>query len=718
MKEFEPHHRQKLRIFSIIVVFCVLFLAISTRLFIYQIVDAEKYKQLARKQYEKKFILPAVRGCIYDRNGNVLVSNTQFISFAADPKIVGDKATLVAEAFAQVFQKPSSVYLEKLQKDPSKRFVWLERHVHPSVVQRFDPEKIKGVVVINEPRRLYHYDDIASTLIGMTDIDNRGIAGLELQYNSVLHGVDGSIVMQRDGAGRIRPSADYPRIDPVNGCDIVLTIDITYQSIVDEELKRGVEFYQADAGVALMLNPKTGELLALSTYPRVNPNELGDVDVAMLRNRAITDIFEPGSVYKIVTAAAAYEHKLVNPMDRFYAEKGKMRIQANGRDLRVITDTHPSEWLSFQEAMEISSNIVFVKVSKLIGSERFYRMARDFGFGMQTGIDLPGEVRGILRKPNEWSPITLQSMSYGYEVGTTPLQIACAYAALANNGILMKPYVVAEVRSPQGDIVQSQGPFPIRKVVSPSTVELLTRALEGVVERGTAKLVHLGNVRIAGKTGTSKKWVEGRYVESTYTASFVGFFPIEDPQIVCLVMLDNPKTPVYYGGATSGPIFRAIAERVVSTSYKFSKSVVIHSRNEIRSRVVPDVRMLTIPIAKKLLASYGLEPTIYGTGTLIMRQSPEPGTILHQGDAVSLILEQNASVHKGLVEVPHVCGMSLRRALNRLVLDDFEVKIHGTGKVISQTPNGGEIVKVGSRVMLYCEQHSIDRKKQTIASRE
>lgn len=718
MNDLEQKNQKyrKIRILSVLAVFSVLFIAIGTRLFVYQIVDSHKYKQLARKQYEKKFVLPAVRGSMYDRNGNVLVSNTQFVSYAADPKIVGDKAPVVAAAFAQVFQRPASLYLEKLQKDPSKRFVWLERQVHPSTVQRLDPEKIKGVVIINEPRRLYHYDDVASTLLGMTDIDNRGIAGLELQYNDVLHGVDGSVVMQRDGLGRIRPSLDYPRKDPIDGSDLILTIDITYQSIVDEELKRGVESFKADAGLAVVLNPKTGEVLALSTYPRQNPNDIGNVTLDVLRNRVITDIFEPGSVFKLVSASAVYESNLAKPEDRFFAENGKMKVHVGGKEVRVISDTHPYEWLTFQEAIEVSSNIVFAKVAKSIGSERFYRMARDFGFGMLTGIDLPGEVRGILRKPHEWSPMTLQSMSYGYEVGVTPLQIACAYAAIANNGVLMKPYVVAGVRNSKGDIVQTQMPTPIRRVVSQRTVDYLMQALEGVVMRGTARTVQLQSIRIAGKTGTSRKWVEGRYVDNTYTASFVGFFPVEDPQVVCLVMLDNPKTPVYYGGATSGPIFRAIAERIVSTSYKFSQAVLARSNDNVLTRVVPDVRMLTVPIATKLLASYGLVPNVYGNGTLIIRQSPEPGAKLQKGDAVTLILEQSTDIQKGMIRVPNVCGMSLRRALNRLVLDDFTVKIQGSGKVVAQVPSGGELVKVGSRVVVYCEDRTPHY--HTVASRE
>jgi len=706
MNEFEQAKRikrRRIRVLFVVGIFAFSFIAITVQLVRYQIIDSEKYKRLARKQYEKKFTLPPVRGNIYDRNGNVLVSNTQYVSFAADPKILGDKATAVANSFSKVFQKPASYYLDLLQRDPQRHFVWLERMVDPSIARKLENEKTHGIVIMNEAKRLYYYDDIASTLLGCTNIDNCGIAGLELRYEDALKGIPGSIVMQRDGLGRVRPSIDYPRQEPINGNELLLTIDVTYQSIVDEELKRGVEEQLAEGGLAIMMNPKTGEILALSVYPNENPNNLGAIDISKFRNRVVSDLFEPGSVFKIVTAAAAYENKIVSPSDRFYAEHGTMKVINNGKLVRVITDAHPSDWLTFQEAIEMSSNIVFAKVSKLIGEDRLYRMARDFGFGMITGIDMPGEVRGILKKPSGWSPTTLQSMSYGYEVGVTPLQIACAYAAVANGGVLMKPYVVAAVRSPKGKIVSVQKPTPIRKLLSHQTVELLQSAFEGVIKNGTGQLVCMKSINIAGKTGTSRKWADGQYQENTYTASFVGYFPAEDPQIVCLVMLDNPKAKGYYGGTTSGPVFRAIAERVISTSYKFSTTLVAQTETDKQMRVVPDVRMLTAPVAKKMLASYDLLSNVYGSGSLVLRQSPEPGKRVQKGDIVTLDLENNSSFTKGTVRVPNVYGMSVRRALNRLAMDDFDVRIHGSGKVVSQVPQSGEVVALGSRVLLNCE---------------
>lgn len=688
--------------------FCF-FLLIAARLVKIQVIEAARFQAIARKQHEQTFRLPAMRGSILDRNGNVLVSNTIFVSFAADPKIATDHADRIADKFAGTFKKPASAYLSKLRNAAgSKRFVWLERHVEPGLARLIETAELPGTVAIQEPKRLYHYDDLAGPLLGLTDIDNRGIAGLELQYQTELSGTDGSITMQRDGLGRTRPSADYPRISPVNGYNMVLTLDLAYQSIVEEELRRGVAVNRADGGLAIMLSPKTGEILALATVPSINPNQFTSNDLSAAKNRPITDLFEPGSVFKIVTAAAAYENGLVTPEKRFNAENGLYRIRLGGGLIRQIRDTHEHDWLTFQEAIEVSSNIVMAKISGPIGAERFYRQARDFGFGIPTGIELPGEVRGRLKKPHEWSGTTLHTMSYGYEVSVTPLQIAAAYAAIANRGTLMRPFIVSQIRTEDADIVQEQGPQKIRNVISEETALLITQALEGAVERGTAKEVKIHGVRIAGKTGTSKKVVDGRYVEGSYTASFVGFFPVEDPQIVCLVMMDNPRSRGYYGGATSGPIFRSIAERVLQTSSRFFRPPSPDAREDRQTLIVPDVRSIQRTVAEKILDAQGLRAEAYGSGDFVVRQSPDPGTKREPGDIVKLALQNEPTTDKeGRMVVPNVVGMSVRRAINRLTIDEFEVSLEGSGTVVQQVPRGGEKVLIGSRVRIRCEPRTV-----------
>jgi cell division protein FtsI/penicillin-binding protein 2 len=690
-------------------IFAILFAVILFRLVKIQVIESGTYKNLARKQYERSFILPATRGNIFDRNGNVIVSNTILLSFAADPKIVGDRKHNVAQVFARVFGKPSSYYLEKMRETDEdqnvKRFVWLERRVTPEIARRIEAAKLEGIVAINEPKRLYHYDELAGALIGFTNIDNKGISGIEYQYDNELKGTNGSVVMQRDGLGRVRPSADYPRREPINGRDIFLTIDIKYQAIVDEELKHGVEANEADGGCAVMIQPKTGEILAMSVYPCINPNNIGLLNVTEARNRIVSDVFEPGSVFKVVTAAAAFENNLVTSSTRFNAEHGRMKVSLGGNKFRFISDSHEFDNLTFQEAIEVSSNIVLAKVGKMLGGHKLYRKARDFGFGIITGIDVPGEVRGVLKKPidRDWSGTTTQSMSYGYEIGATPLQIVCAYAAVANKGVLLKPFVVSHIEDGNGETIAEQRPQPIRRSVSQKTLDQLIPAFEGVVERGTGKEVQINDVRIAGKTGTSRKYSDGKYVENNYTASFVGFYPIEDPQVVCLVMMDNPRSRGYYGGSTSGPVFRAITERVIMTSYKFSRTAIAKGPDAHGSVVVPDVRIVQPTLAKRMLETYGLNCQIFGKGEFVIKQIPEPGKKVEKDETVSLILNSECVVSSdGMILTPDVRGMSIRRAMNRLVSDEFEVKIKGSGIVTQQFPAAGEQTRLGSSITLIC----------------
>lgn len=694
------------RLFFLKFVLVVAFVAIAGRLVKIQILDGPKFQAVAKKQYEQKFILPAVRGNVYDRSGNILVSNTMFVSFAADPKIIGDNVDRVALHFSKIFGKPASHYAAKLRNtEEGRRFVWLERRIRPDIARRLEVQKLEGVVVVNEPKRLYHYDDLAGALIGFTDIDNKGISGVELSCDDDLSGTSGSMTMQRDGLGRTRPSADYPTIAPIDGHHVSLTIDLSYQAIVEEELKKGVTVNKADGGLAVMLNPKTGEILALSTYPGVNPNEVSKYDVRTARNRIVTDMFEPGSVFKIVTASAAYEHNLIPPEKRFNAENGIYKVALRGGKFRTITDSHKHDVLTFQEAMEQSSNIVMAKAGNIIGPENLYRQARDFGFGIPTGVDLAGEVRGRLKKPHQWSGTTLQTLAYGYEVAVTPLQIAAAYAAVANNGELMKPFVIAQVVDADGNRIREQLPQRIRQVVSNETASLLSKALEGVVERGTASEVRINGVRIAGKTGTARRIIDGKYEAGYYTASFVGFFPVEDPQVVCLVMMDNPRSRGYYGGSTSGPIFHAIAERVVHTSWKFSRPAASPSGTEEKeTTTVPDVRNVQKAIAGKILEGRGLKGQMFGNGDVVVRQSPDPGAIAEKGDVIRLALnDEPVTDTKGLVAVPDVRKMTIRRAINRLVIDDFDIEVQGSGLVVNQYPPSGQKAMAGSKVRLVCE---------------
>lgn len=698
------------RLLAVKIGFLVTFGAAAMRLVQIQLLDAGKYQDLAKKQYEARVPLVAQRGNIYDRNGNILVANSEFVSFAADPTIAGDDAKFIAQEFSRITGKPEREYLAKLKTD--RRFVWLERHIRPDVAESIPLKKMPGVVKMNEAMRLYHYDETAGQVIGATNADNTGVSGIEQQYDAVLRGRNGYVVMQKDGMGRKRPSVDYPREEAVNGHALELTIDLQYQSIADEELKKGVARTQADAGLVVMLRPKTGEVLAMANYPQVNLNKVPNAD--LLKNRIVSDMYEPGSVFKIVTVSAALESGVATPDKHFYGEGGKYTIVYPGNKVRLINDSHPLRDVTLNEALAMSSNIVMAKVSDLIGQERLYKKARDYGFGMATGIELPAEINGQLRKTSEWSMASLNSIAYGYEVGVTPLQIASAYAALANDGVLMRPYIVQREKDENGQEVYVGQPQMIRRVLPRSVNDVVKQMFEGVVEHGTGNVVKMPGVRIAGKTGTSRKHVNGQYEEGSYNASFIGFFPAEKPEVVCLVMIEKPKVGGYFGGTASAPIFKAIADRIINNNGLIARTMIAEQtvqtagRQEEATVSIPDVSEKSAATAMAELKEAGLASKVIGSGDEVVRQYPPAGRKVERGSIVQLMMNAGeAAAADGTVQVPDVRGMSVRRAVNKLAAERYGVSIVGSGVVMNQFPTPGTAMKQGTKVTIMCEPKGI-----------
>ena len=645
------------------VVFLLLFGAVIFRLVRLQVVDARMYRDIAARQYQMKVALPGARGLLYDRNGNALASNSLFVSFAADPKSAAEDVETVAGTFAKVFGKPKQYYAEKLRAD--SRFAWLERQVPAEYLRKIEPGELPGVVVRYEPKRLYHNDHVAGQLVGFTDIDNHGVSGVELEFDRELRGVDGYVVFQRDGTGRARPAVDYPRVEPSNGHDIYITIDLPLQSIVEEELKKGIEGSKSEGGLALVLQPWTGEVLAAAQYPTLTPSEYFLSETKDQRLRAVTDVFEPGSVFKVVTASAALEYGVVKPQQQFYAEMGTYVVAIGNGHTRKITDTHEYGWLTFRQAMAYSSNIVMAKVSDIVGAERFYKTARDYGFGIPTGIELPGEVKGTLKHPSQWWSTSLNSMAYGYDVGVTAMQIAAAYGAVANGGTLMKPYILRKEVDASGQIVRETHPEVIRRVISEGTAGTLKSFFSDVVEYGTAKPAKLAVVTVAGKTGTSRKYAEGKYETGNYTASFVGFFPVEHPAMVCLVMLDHPQGGSYTGGTVSAPVVRMIAERSVSTSDLYAEILTSKEPGAAPDRAGSEAQSPPAP------------------------QAPPPEA------KTRAVLQESA--------VPDVTGFSVRRAVALLIAQNLDPVVKGSGIVVAQNPSAGRPATKGMKVVLTCQ---------------
>jgi cell division protein FtsI (penicillin-binding protein 3) len=698
-----PHVRARRRTRSIKIglMFCLLLLTV--RLVQIQVIQAGAYRERARKQYEARMELPAARGTISDRNGKVLVSNTMYVSFAVDPAVAGSDRDDIAARFARVFNKPRDAYTNDM-RDGTRRFVYLERGVKPSLSSRIPVRELRGVIMREEPKRLYHYDRAAGQLIGVTGVDNAALSGLEQQFDRWLRGRDGYIILQRDALRRTRPTVDYPRIDPVDGQNLLLTIDADIQSVVEEELERGVTHAQAEGGEAVVVDPATGEILAMATYPSINPNNTSALNLDAMRNRVISDAFEPGSIFKLVTASAVLENKAARLDEPFNAENGAYHAPAGPGRTRLITDTHPHKTLTFQEAVEQSSNIVMAKLAPRIGAEGLFRMARAYGFGATTGLELPAEADGELKKPRDWSATTLQSLAYGYEVSATAIQIVMAYAAVANNGVLMKPFVVHQVVNAQGDVIVDTQPQRIRPVVSPQTAAALTKLFEGVVERGTGTPAKVRGLRIAGKTGTSRQAADGRYTLGNYTASFVGYFPADDPKAVCLVVLDRPRAGGYYGGQASAPIFKAIVEKIRMMAGRSHLASPGTSIARGSTHTVPDVTNLRTEVASALLHAEEFVPEVAGAGTVVVAQAPSPGTAVPAKTKVTLRTNDAAqTLPAGFTLVPEVRGLTVRRAINQLNIQQLDAAVVGSGNVRGQSPAPGEKVRQGTQVTLRCE---------------
>lgn len=687
------------RLYIILAFFLIGFATIVGKLFKVQVVDHDELAEQAANQYRTQIVLPARRGVVRDRNGIILASNAFVVKFAVDPKEIKDKEKLAAK-FSAVFDKPKDHYL-KLFSNPDRRYIVVERDVPQEIAASFDGIKERGLLREVDQRRHYAFAERASHIVGFSSKDGRGLAGIEMFADKLLRGSDGYAIMQRDGRGGLRPDVDYDEQSALNGDDINLTIDERIQLRTEAALRRGVERANAMAGTAIVMDPRTGEILAMANMPDFDPNDFFSASNDMLRNRAITDAFEPGSTMKVLTAAIALEEKVFKTTDKINAENGTWTIDGGAR----IKDTHPYGTLTFRAALEKSSNVCFAKISDKIDRRKFYKYMRDFGFGVLTGIDLPGEVKGNFRKPGRWSVNSKRYVSFGYEMTATPIQLASAYAAIANDGVMMKPYLVSKRTSPNGDITDIQ-PQELRRIVSPEVARTIRSIMQGVVDSGTGTTTKIKGVAIAGKTGTAQQLVNGRYSKQHYTSSFIGFFPADKPEYEILVILRSPRNG-YYGGAVSAPIFREIATGILDmngelpvearTSTPFLTTAapvdggaapeiegpIITEKSD--ERELPNVRGMSADLARSILASQGYTVT----------QSVPAGIVeqveLVKDGSVKLIVraQEPLELKRSLSEVPNFIGMPMARAIKFAASTGIGIRLSGSGSVVRQEPEPG-----------------------------
>lgn len=629
------------------------------RFFHIQVIRAEDLRARSTQQGGNKVFLSAVRGTVNDRNGLSLATNVVHYSFGIHPEEVEDRELLI-NSFMAATGRSQKYYQTKF--DESTPYAFLERNLRSELARPLLKLKDRGLVVDRHGYRSYPHRNIASQIIGFTDIDNVGIEGVEKQFDKYLKGKGGWIVLQQDGKGRSRRNHAYPRMVPVDGSDVYLTIDLQYQAILQDELQKQISKTGSRGAIGIILAPQTGRILAMASLPDYDPNAPAASPRESYRNRSVTDQFEPGSTFKIVPATAALSYNSVGTQEEFNCGDGKYNFRGH-----IIEDWEKFGLLSFPQIIQNSSNVGTVKIAERVGPRNLYTIGRKFGFGAVTGILFPGEAKGVFKQVEEWSGISLGEISIGYEVSATTLQMALAYAAVANGGFLMKPHIVEKIVHPSGTVRYEAEPQVIRRVASKEVMSELTGMLEMVVSSGTGTRAKLPGWNVAGKTGTAKKFIDGHYSPNRFVTSFAGFFPTDDPEMVAVIILDEPKYGYHWGGEGSAPVFKEVMKRIIQTD-----DAILVSRQRTRER-----ESLAVSEARR-------------TAEKAKAESVTPLTLM------TTAVAEEESVEDGWVSVPDVRGRSLRNAASMLRNAGLKVRPRGSGTVIWQSPSPGAVVKQSS----------------------
>ena len=627
---------------------CMVFgwIVLSARLFQIMVIDSDEYRKQAFDQGQKHEKLLPVRGNIYDRNNIPLTQNIIQYSLGAHPSKIKDKVKF-ANLIANATGREVGYYIKKL--DTKKSFVTLELKLRQNKVKPLLINKISGLVIERKSRRIYPQENIVAQIVGFTDINgfgdnfDEGLTGIEKEFNDELTGKSGWVVKQVNGEGQSQIKTNFPIKHPIDGSDIQLTIDLEYQSILHEELNRRIEETEAKGAIGIILNPQNGAILAMTSLPDFNPNQHELYPVENQKNRAVTDQFEPGSTYKIVAATAAVASNAVSLNEEFNCKEGKVNIAG-----KIISDHEKFGLLTFPQIIAHSSNVGMIKIAQKVGQNPLYTFSRDFGFGSRTGLRFPGESKGKLRRTDEWSEMSIATLSIGYEVAVTALQLASAYAAIANGGIIIKPRLVNQILSPNKKVVYAEKPEIIRKVASADNIKTIKNMLVEVVDYGTGVKAKINGWSIAGKTGTAHKFIDGNY-SNKFVSNFVGFFPSENPQIIGVIILDEPRYGYHWGGYGAAPVFNRIAKRIINLD-----DSIKHSK--------PATRKQSFVIADK-----------------------RPSSLLVPLQTISSIPEYK----DGYAVVPNVKGMSIRKAKQKLLKANLRAKFEGSGHVIWQSPSPG-----------------------------
>jgi cell division protein FtsI (penicillin-binding protein 3) len=622
----------RMRIAATAGIFFMLLVIALGRVFQLCVLEGTSLRQLANRQQRQQVAVPPVRGPIVDRNGDVLALTLESAAVYLRPTQLDPRRDPIP-ALAKALNMPLSWVAQKTQSP--EPFVWLRRGATIEQGEAITELGLPGVGSEPTQRRFYPRGTLAAQVLGFAGVDSQGLEGVELLYDHDLRGVAESMSVGRDARGRHMITESARQALPRQGARVELTIDASLQQVTESELAAAVAARQARAGIAVVMQPSTGEILALANVPSFDPNQLSSATAERSRNRVLTDSYEPGSTFKGILAAGAIEAGVVRPEDRVFCESGHYAV---GR--RVVHDHEPYGWLTFADVIKHSSNIGAGKVGERLGAARLAAAIDAFGFGAPTHIDLPGEVPGIVRPRSKWARINVVTTSFGQGISVTALQLVRAYAAIANGGQLMRPYVIRRIVAADGSLVRENRPAVVGRPISAETARVVTTLLRGVVEGGTGTQARIDGIPVAGKTGTAQKvdGATGRYSARDRMSSFIGFVPADAPRFVILVVIDSPRTATY-GGLVAAPVFRRIAEYGVDRL---------------------GLRIAAVPLA-----------------------APAP-----ENDSVGAQLVQwrVPASERGM---PSFLGLSMREALVRAARAGWEVRTSGSGFVVAQDPPPG-----------------------------
>tara|TARA_B100000073_G_scaffold346037_1_gene356458 strand:+ start:315 stop:2249 length:1935 start_codon:yes stop_codon:yes gene_type:complete len=625
--------------------FIILFwMTLCAKLFSIQVFQGKTYQKTLIAQSQRKEKIPAERGNIFDRNGNALTRNIAHYTISVNPQIISNKNAL-ASFISNLTKKSKQFYLKKLNSN--KKFEFLERNILLSQAQVELVHKFESLNIKKSYRRSYPHGPIVSQIIGYNDTDGRGISGLEKDYDTELLGRSGIAIKSKGWKGKFQSRSGLPFTAPIDGSDITLTIDIDYQSILQEELIKRKKETEAKSAMGIIMNPQSGEILAMSSVPSFDNNSFSQYPISQHHSKVLTDQFEPGSTFKIVAATASLAENKVTLEQEFSCENGKFDYFGS-----VIKDHDPYEQLTISQIIKHSSNIGIIKIAEKVGSSSIYKYAKLFGFGTPTNFDMAGETAGKIKPEKEWSRISIGQISMGHEVAVNTLQLAVAFSAIANNGFLIKPFIINKIYNRNENSEQKTLSSVKRQISSEDKIIKIKDMLRQVVLDGTGTEADIKGWEVAGKTGTAQKYIDGKYSNDHFISNFVGFFPASKPEILSVIVLDEPKSPLHWGGTGAAVAFNRVMKRIINMDDSISPPMKQGKENA--------GDLLTFSKKKK---------------KLIDKQIPFALSTKN-------IQEQ--------IKVPNVIGKSLKTAIRILSNAGLKVKVNGSGKVIDQFPKPGK----------------------------